>query len=79
MDAHIQMIRDFADGLEYQISFQDCHYLKTLQKEGAGFFQLAENCLSHEHRFNSSREASPTTWESSTANAIFYQVHAQRD
>ena len=74
MDAHIQMIRDFADGLEYQISFQDRRFLKTLQKEGVGFFQLAEICLSCERQFNSSREASPTTWESSTANAMFYQV-----
>ena len=43
MDAHIKMIRDFADGLEYQVSFQDCCFLKTLQKEGVGFFWLAEN------------------------------------
>jgi len=79
MDVHIQMIRDFADGLKYQISFQDHRFLKTLQKEGAVFFQLAENCLSHEHRFNSSREALLTTWESSTANTMFYQACAQRD
>ncbi|EDR07054.1 uncharacterized protein LACBIDRAFT_299387 [Laccaria bicolor S238N-H82] len=79
MDAHIQKIRDFADGLEYQISFQDRRFLKTLQKEGAGFFRLAENCLSREHRFNSSREASPTTWESSTANAMFYRTRPRRD
>jgi len=77
MDAHIQMIRDFADGLEYQISFQDHRFLKTLQKEGVGFFRLAEICLSHERRFNSSREVSPTTWESSTANTMFYRACAQ--
>ena len=79
MDAHIQMISDSADGLEYQISFQDHHFLKTLQKEGVGFFRLAEICLSRERRFNSSREASPTMWESSTANAMFYRAHAQSD
>ena len=69
------MIKDFADGLEYQlqVSFQDRRFLKTLQKEGAGLFRLEENCLSCERRFNSSREASPTTWESSTANAMFIE------
>ena len=75
------MIRDFADGLEYQVSYQDRRFLKTLQKEGAGFFRLAENCLSsREHRFNSSPEASPTTWESSTANMMpFYRACARTD
>ena len=34
MDAHIKMIRDIAN---------DRRFLKTLQKEGAGFFRLAEN------------------------------------
>ena len=79
MDAHIKMIRDFADGLEYQVLFQDRRFLKTLQKEGAGFFRLAESCLSRERRFNSSREASPTTWENSTANAMFYRARARTD
>ena len=79
MDAHIKMIRDFADGLEYQVSFQDRRFLKTLQKEGAGFFRLAENSLGREHRFNSSRKASPTMWESSTANAMFCRAHARTD
>ena len=71
MDAHIKMIRDFADGLEYQVLFQDRCFLKIFQKEGAGFFWPAENCLSHECRFNSSQEASPTMWESLTANTMF--------
>ena len=79
MEVHIQKIRDFADGLEYQIASQDRRFLKTLQKEGAGFFRLAENCLSHERQFNSSREASPTTWESSTGNAMFYRACPLRD
>ena len=46
MEAHIQKIRDFANGLKNQISFQDRCFLKTLQKEGVGFFQLAQNTLS---------------------------------
>jgi hypothetical protein len=73
MMAHIQLIRDFCDGLEYQLQFQDLRFLKALEKEGAGFFRLAQNCLSRERRLNSSRAASPKTWENSTANALFYR------
>ena len=58
---HIQKIRDFANRLEYQISFQNRHFLKTCQKEGAGFFWLAENCLSHGYQFNLSQEVLPAT------------------
>ena len=73
MQTHIQLLRDFCDGLEHQIQFQDRRFLKTLEKEGAGLIRLATNCLSRERRLNSSRAASPTTWESATANAIFYR------
>jgi len=73
MEAHIKMIRDFCDGLEHQVQYQDRRFLKTLEKEGAGFFRLGQNCLSRERRLNSSRESSPTTWENSTSNALFYR------
>ena len=73
MEDYIHMIRDFCDGLEYQIKFQDTRILTTLEKDGAGFIKFAENCLSRERRHNSSRAASPTTWEKSTSNAMFYR------
>ncbi len=72
METHIRLIRDFYDSLKFQIKFQDPWFLRTLEKEGAGFLRLAQNCLSHERRLNSSQAASPSTWERSTANALFY-------
>ena len=79
MRGNIQILRDFCDGLEYQIQFEDLHFLETLEREGARFFKLARNCLSREKRSNSSRVASPTTWERSTANAMFYRSRPLRE
>jgi hypothetical protein len=63
---HIKTLRDFCDGLEYQIQFEDQRMLATVEREGAGLFRLANNCLSRERRFNSTRSPSPTTWERTT-------------
>ncbi|KAI9428697.1 hypothetical protein BJY52DRAFT_1133908 [Lactarius psammicola] len=79
MENHIHLIRDFCDGLEFQVKFQDPRFLRTLEKEGAGFFRLAQNCLSRERRQNSSRAASPSTWERSTVNALFYRSRPCHD
>ncbi len=79
METHIRLIRDFCDGLKFQIKFQDPRFLRTLEKEGAGFLRLAQNCLSHERRLNSSRAASLSTWERSTANALFYRSRPCHD
>ena len=79
MEHYIRIIREFCDGLEYQVKFQDPRFLTTLEKDGAGFFRLAQNCLSRERRLNSSRAASPTTWEKSTANALFYRARPTRN
>ena len=79
MRGKIQLLRDFCDSLEYQIQFRDSNFLETLEKDGTKLFNLVRNCLSHEKRENSSREASPTTWERSTANAMFYQSRPLRD
>ncbi|KAF7371915.1 SWIM-type domain-containing protein [Mycena venus] len=73
LTAYLKTVRDFCDGLEYQRNFQDSRFLATLEREGAGFFRLAENCLSRERRENSTRSPAPTTWERSTANAMFYR------
>jgi hypothetical protein len=54
MENYIHLIQDFCNSLEYQIKFQDRRFLSTLQKDGVKFFQLAQNCLSHEERQNSS-------------------------
>ncbi|KAI9446940.1 hypothetical protein BJY52DRAFT_1093417, partial [Lactarius psammicola] len=78
LENHIRLICDFCDGLEFQVKFQDPRFLRTLERDGAGFLRLARNCLSRERRLNSSRTASPSTWESSTANALFYRSHPCR-
>ena len=72
LDDNISLIRNFLDGLEYQRQFGDHCMLETLERNGAGFFHLARNCLDREHRQNSSRASSPTMWEQATANAMYY-------
>jgi len=70
---HIRDIRDFCDGLEFQVQFNDHRMLDVLERDGASFLRLVENCLSRERRQNSSRTGSPTTWERSTINAMYYR------
>ena len=43
---HIKMLRDFVDGLEYQLQFDDQRMFTMVKHEGAGFFRLAQSCLS---------------------------------
>ena len=76
MEIYIHLIQNFCDSLEFQIKFQDRQFLSTLQKDGARFIQLAQNCLSHERQQNLSWVASPATWERSTANTLFYWAHS---
>jgi len=79
MASHVHTLRDFCDGIEYQLQFQDQRFLKTLEREGGRFFRLAENCLSWERRLNSSQMASPATWERATSNALFYRARPRDD
>ena len=48
MKTHVDTIRDFCDGLEYQIQFEDQRFLDMLEREGTCFLRLMENCLSRE-------------------------------
>lgn len=50
MRAHISNIRDFCDGLEYQLQFNDYRMLGVLEKEGGSFLRLVEDCLKKEGR-----------------------------
>jgi hypothetical protein len=70
----ISTLREFSDGMEYQRQFKDSRMLEVLERDGAGLFRLAENCLSRERRVNSTRSAPPSTWERATANAMFYRT-----
>ena len=49
--------------------------LETLERNGAGFFHLARNCLDRERHQNLSRASSPMMWEQATANAMYYRTH----
>ena len=75
---HIETIRQFCGGLEYQLQFEDHRMLETLEREGASFLRLAQSCLSCERRMNSLRGSSPTTWERETAKAMFYRTRPPR-
>ena len=75
---HISIIRDFCDGLEYQLQFEDHRMLETLERDSASFLWLAQSCLSRERHMNSSRGSSPTTWERETARAMFYRTRPPR-
>ncbi|KAH9032964.1 hypothetical protein EDB85DRAFT_1864712, partial [Lactarius pseudohatsudake] len=79
MENYIHIIRDFCDGLEFQVKFQNPQFLRTLEREGAGFLKLAQDCLSRERRLNSNQVASPSTWERSTPKALFYRSRPCRD
>jgi hypothetical protein len=71
---HIRTIKDFCDGLEYQVQFGDHRMLLALERDGVGFLRLAKNCLSRERRMRSTRGSTPTTWEKRTLNAIYYRT-----
>jgi hypothetical protein len=71
---HIRTIREFCDGLEYQVQFGDRRMLEVLERDGGGFLRLAQNCLNRERRMSSTRGKNPTMWEKGTLNAMFYRT-----
>jgi hypothetical protein len=70
----INTYHDFLDGLEYQLQFEDERMLETVEREGAGFWRLAQTCLSRERRMNTSRGSSPVMWDRETSNTMFYRT-----
>ncbi|KAJ7173948.1 hypothetical protein C8R43DRAFT_976713 [Mycena crocata] len=50
MHAHIARIRDFCDGLEYQVQFNDHRMLAALERDAAPFLGLLDSCLREEGR-----------------------------
>lgn len=50
MEAHIKNLREFCDGLEYQLQFNDYRMLQVLEQEGGSFLNLVEDCLQKEGR-----------------------------
>ncbi|KAF8903697.1 hypothetical protein CPB84DRAFT_1773929 [Gymnopilus junonius] len=50
MRVHIQNLRQFCDGLEYQLQFNDCRMLDVLENEGRPFLDFVATCLNKEGR-----------------------------
>ncbi|KAH8798719.1 hypothetical protein DL96DRAFT_880188 [Flagelloscypha sp. PMI_526] len=50
MELHIRQIRDFCDGLEYNLQFGDQRMLSELERRGSGFLELVRECLAREGR-----------------------------
>ncbi|THU83388.1 hypothetical protein K435DRAFT_971589 [Dendrothele bispora CBS 962.96] len=50
MRQHIRNIRDFCDGLEYQVQFNDFRMLDELEARGGPFLQYVRDCLVREGR-----------------------------
>lgn len=78
MNAKIETIMAFAEGLKYQIQFRDERMLQALEREGASFWRLAGACLTKEKAMRSTRGAAPTTWDKSTSSAMFYRARPSR-
>ncbi|KAF8838873.1 hypothetical protein BDN67DRAFT_991114 [Paxillus ammoniavirescens] len=72
--AHANLLREFADGLLYQVQFNDHRWAETLECEGASLFRLASSCLDRERRFGSTRGTLPTTWERATTNTYMFST-----
>ncbi|KAH6909230.1 hypothetical protein BKA70DRAFT_1400160 [Coprinopsis sp. MPI-PUGE-AT-0042] len=68
MRCHIANIRDFCDGLEYQLQFNDTRMLEVVEREGQAFLKLVTDCLQKENRLVSVPEALSAT-EQITANS----------
>jgi len=57
MRAHITNIRDFCDGLEYQLQFNDTRMLQVVETEGSSFLRLVEDCLRKEGRLATTEDS----------------------
>ncbi|KAK7456465.1 hypothetical protein VKT23_010714 [Stygiomarasmius scandens] len=78
MRAHIQTMREFCDGLEYQIQFRDVRMLDILERTAARFLRLANDCLAAERRDNTNRGPRIGTWDQARANTMFYRSRLRR-
>jgi hypothetical protein len=59
MNANIDLIAEFGQGLRYQVQFRDQRMLNTLEREGAGFLRLARACTEKEKKLQSTRGETP--------------------
>jgi hypothetical protein len=74
LSARISDLRNFINVLEYQQQFADPRFLDVVDREGAAFFRLLEQCQRRENAENSTRTAAPTTWGASNINTMFLRT-----
>ncbi|KAJ3906399.1 hypothetical protein F5879DRAFT_797718, partial [Lentinula edodes] len=60
MHTYIRNIRDFCDGLEYQLQFNDLRMLQELEEKGNGFLEYVKTCLEREGRLKSDQSQDET-------------------
>lgn len=77
MWAAIGLLRDLADGLadglEYQVQFNDLRILTTVERNAAGALRLARHIQDKERQFHSTAGAAPRTWDASTIDIMSYR------
>ncbi len=75
MHAHIQNLREFCDGLEYQLQFHDFRMLDVLEREGGPFLALVADCLRKEGRLVPTNQSAAPPPVSPNANSSHMMDH----
>ena len=73
IEKYSDLLTEFAKGLRFQGQFNDHRMLEAFEREGTSLLRLMNNCLDRERRFNDPRAHAPRTFESGTANAMFWR------
>ncbi|THV07112.1 hypothetical protein K435DRAFT_825684 [Dendrothele bispora CBS 962.96] len=74
----IYKVRNFGHLLEYQKQFRDSRMLDVLDREGARFERLIDDCLAVETRENHNRGDRARTWDTARANAMYFRSRPRR-
>jgi len=75
MHAHIHNLREFCDGLEYQLQFHDFRMLDVLEREGGPFLALVADCLRKEGRLVTTDQSAAPPPVSADANSSHMMDH----
>ncbi|KAF5345219.1 hypothetical protein D9757_015315 [Collybiopsis confluens] len=73
IDEQISLLRNFANGLEYQKQFKDQRFLDAYKREGNGMLQMMIRCLNRERQYNSTRSQNPRTWRAESSAVMLYK------
>lgn len=70
MRIHISNIRDFCDGLEYQLQFNDHRLLEELEGDGRGFLGFVHSCLRREGRLKDAEDDTAPPRQADTVECV---------